>query len=182
MNKGRLEAFSDGVIAIIVTIMVLELAQPAGDSLANFLELWKPLLCYLLSFMFVAIYWVNHHLILHDIEDINIKIVWWNVLWLFVLSFIPFTTVWVSNYPTSWAPVTIYFADMLLACITFHIIYYRIFKQENPNGKFKFSPRNIVSIMTYFLAAALGGFYPLPAFIIVAIVTLWWVIPENKEE
>ena len=89
MEKNRLEAFSDGVIAIIITIMVLELKLPEGDGIGDLLKIGPTLIAYLLSFMFVAIYWVNHHLIFHDAERINVKILWCNIAWLFVMSFIP---------------------------------------------------------------------------------------------
>ena len=92
MEKNRLEAFSDGVLAIIITIMILELSQPAGDKLKDLLELGPTILAYILSFLFIAIYWVNHHLIFHGAERINVKILWCNIAWLFVMSFIPFAT------------------------------------------------------------------------------------------
>lgn len=92
MEKNRLEAFSDGVLAIIITIMILELKQPVGAALSDFLALMPTLLAYLLSFVFVAIYWVNHHLMFQQAEKINVKILWCNIAWLFVMSFIPFCT------------------------------------------------------------------------------------------
>ena len=115
MEKNRLEAFSDGVLAIIITIMILELKQPVSDSMKDFLALGPTLLAYLISFLFISIYWVNHHLIFHDAARINTKILWCNIAWLFVMSFIPFATAWVGTYPTSFAPLAIYFADMFLA-------------------------------------------------------------------
>lgn len=96
MEKNRLEAFSDGVLAIIITIMILELSQPAGDKLKDLLALGPTLIAYILSFLFIAIYWVNHHMIFHGVERINVKILWCNIAWLFVMSFIPFATAWVS--------------------------------------------------------------------------------------
>ena len=180
MEKNRLEAFSDGVLAIFITIMVLELKQPAGDSLGNLLELGPILIAYLLSFLFIAIYWVNHHLIFQKAERINMKILWCNIAWLFVMSFIPFGTAWVGTYPTSWVPVCIYFADMALAAITFHLLYYLIMlENEEP---FRLSARNIISLITYTAAAAVGGFCPTVAYVIVAAVTCWWIVPEKKKE
>lgn len=180
MEKNRLEAFSDGVLAIIITIMILELKQPEGDGLSDFLALAPTLLAYLLSFVFVAIYWVNHHLIFHQAERINVKILWCNIAWLFAMSFIPFGTAWVGSYPTSWAPLAIYFADMSLACITFHLMCWLI-SHEN-DVKFRLGVRNIVSLITYAGAAMFGGFCPSAAFIIVAAVSCWWIIPEKKRK
>ncbi|MBO4522476.1 MAG: DUF1211 domain-containing protein [Methanomicrobium sp.] len=185
-EKNRLEAFSDGVLAIIITIMILELKLPAGDTFSDLAALTPTLLAYVLSFFFIAIYWVNHHLILHDVATVNRKILWCNIAWLFVMSFIPFGTAWVGSYPDSWAPVTLYFADMFLACVTFHLMYYLI-ACENCNAggkgknspKFRLSPRNIISLVTYFLAMVLGGFYPFATYVIVAIVSAWWIFPEG---
>ena len=170
MEKNRLEAFSDGVLAIIITIMILELKQPAGAALSDFLALTPTLLAYLMSFMFVAIYWVNHHLMFQQAEKINVKILWCNIVWLFVMSFIPFGTAWVGTYPTSWAPLSVYFLDMSLASIA----------REN-TLPFRLGTRSIISLITYMGAAMFGGFCPIAAFIIVAVVSLWWIIPTKEK-
>ena len=180
MEKNRLEAFSDGVLAIIITIMILELKQPAGDSLRDFLDLGPILMAYILSYLFIAIYWVNHHLIFQLTEKVNIKILWCNIAWLFAMSFIPFATAWIDTYPTSWAPLCIYFADMAFACITFHLMYYLIACENGQKSSFRLSLRNIVSLITYTGAAVLGGFSPAIAYTVVAVVTCWWIIPEKK--
>lgn len=182
MEKSRLEAFSDGVLAIIITIMILELKQPASDALKDFLKLTPTLLAYLLSYVFIAIYWVNHHQIFHDAEQVNVKILWCNIAWLFTMSFIPFGTAWVGTYPKSFAPLCIYFADMAFACIMFHIMCYLIFKEHNSGQKFRLGPRNIISLITYISAALLGGFCPIAAFIIVTAVSLWWIVPQKKKK
>ena len=180
MDKGRLEAFSDGVLAIIITIMVLALGTPAGDGFEDLLELWPITLSYLISFLFVAIYWVNHHRIFNDAGLVNTPILWCNMAWLLVMSFIPFATSWVGSYPTSWLPVTLYFADMLLAAITFHLMYYLIECEAGKKQEFRLSPRNIISLATYALATALGWLCPIVAYVIVAAVTCWWMVPEKK--
>ena len=179
MEKNRLEAFSDGVLAIIITIMILELGLPLGDKMSDFLALMPTLLAYTLSFFFIAIYWVNHHLVFHSAKTINVKILWCNIVWLFIMSFIPFTTAWVGKYPTAWAPLCIYFGDMALACITFHLMYYFIAKEAGE--RFALDARSIASLSIYSLAAGLGGFCPIAAFVAVALVSLWWVIPYKKK-
>ena len=177
MERNRLEAFSDGVLAIIITIMVLELGLPAGDGVEDLLALGPTLVAYLLSFLFVAIYWVNHHLILLKADSINVKILWCNIAWLFIMSFSPFGTAWVGSYPTSWAPVTFYFAGMLLAAIAFHVMRWLIARE---NGEeFKLGFRNTVTLAVYFAAAALGWLCPVVGFIVVAIVSCWWIVPEK---
>jgi len=181
MDKNRLEAFSDGVLAIIITIMILELKQPVGDSMGDLLKLAPTILAYLLSFVFIAIYWVNHHQIFHDADTVNVKILWCNIAWLFTMSFIPFATAWVGTYPNSWVPLSLYFADMSLACITFHIMCYLIFKESHPGKKFRLSIRSYFSLAIYFLAAWLGGFCPIAAFIAVAAVSVWWIFPLKQK-
>ena len=182
MENNRLEAFSDGVLAIIITIMILELKQPVSDGWGDFFALWSTLLAYMLSFLFIAIYWVNHHIIINQAKQVNYPILWCNIAWLFVMSFIPFTTAWIGTYPTSLAPVCLYFTDMLLACLTFHLMVYLIARENGTAKQFKLSPRNIISIITYTLAACLGGFCPIVAYIFVAIVSCWWIFPEKKKE
>ncbi len=182
MGKNRLEAFSDGVLAIVITIMILELKQPIGDQWGDFAALWKTLATYLQSFFFIAIYWVNHHWLFNDAKQVNVRILWSNIAWLFVMSFIPFTTAWVGTYPSSRAPLCLYFGDMALTCITFHLLYYFIFKDNHPGQKFRPGIRSIVSLIFYCVAAVLGGFCPIAAFIIAAAVSLWWVIPEKKNK
>jgi len=177
MEKNRLEAFSDGVLAIIITIMILEMKQPVSDRFSDFIALGPTLSAYMLSFIFIAIYWVNHHQIFRKARRINIKILWCNIIWLFVMSFIPFATAWVGTYPTSLAPVSIYFTDMLLTSVAFHLLYYFIIHENGEH--FKLSKRNAISLLVYLLASLFGGFYPLVSFIIVAIVTCWWIMPEK---
>ena len=179
MEKNRLEAFSDGVLAIVITIMVLELSLPAGDGIKDFANILPLLLTYVLSFFFVAIYWVNHHIIFNMLEKVNIKIIWANIIWLFVISLIPFTTAWAGKYPTSFAPLAIYFADMALASIAFHVMYLLILIEKGE--KCKFGLRSILSLIVYTLAAMVGGFCPIAAFIVVALVSCWWIFPERKK-
>ena len=180
MEKNRLEAFSDGVLAIIITIMILELKQPAGDGWGDFFALWPTLLAYLISFMFIAIYWVNHHLIFQIAERINIGILWCNIAWLFVMSFIPFATAWVGSYPRSFVTLCIYFSDMFLASVAFHLMYYLILREDGK--KFRWTARGVISLATYFAAAVFGGFLPVAAFIVVAVVSCWWIFPEKKKK
>ena len=179
MEKNRLEAFSDGVLAIIITILILELKQPVSDSLRDFLALWPTLLAYVLSFLFIAIYWVNHHHMFQQAKRINIRILWCNIAWLFVMSFIPFATAWVGTYPTSWAPLAVYFADMWLASVTSHLMIWLITRE---NGEtLKLGARSIVSLVVYLAAAVFGGFCPIAAFIVVAVVSCWWIVPEKEQ-
>ena len=182
MEKNRLEAFSDGVLAIIITIMVLELEKPAGDKFADLMQLWPTLMTYFLSFLFVATYWVNHHMLFQKAERINVKILWCNIAWLFVMSLIPFITNWVGSYPTSQMPLMFYFADMALGTLIFHLMFYLIAIELGQKETFRLSARNYVSMATYIVVAVLASFSPILAYIIAAAVTCWWIIPEKKPE
>src|SRR5512135_557129 len=115
MSKGRVEAFSDGIIAIIMTIMVLELAAPAGASLASLVPLLPKFLAYGLSYLFLAIYWVNHHHLFQAVERVSGGVLWANVNLLFWLSLVPFATAWAGDNSKSPIPVAIYGAILLLA-------------------------------------------------------------------
>ena len=180
MEKNRLEAFSDGVLAIVITIMILELKQPLGDGWSDIFSLAPTFVAYLMSFLFISIYWVNHHHIFQAAEKINVKILWCNIVWLFVMSFIPFFTAWVGSYPFSYVPLCVYFADMFLASVAFHLMVYLIMREKGE--KMIWSARSVISLVTYFLGAALGGFLPVAAFIIVTAVSCWWIFPEKKEK
>ena len=181
MEKNRLEAFSDGVLAIVITIMVLELKQPLGDGWSDLLALKPILLSYLLSFVFIAIYWVHHHMIFQRAERVNIRILWCNIVWLFVMSFIPFTTTWIGTYPQSNVPVFLYFFDMLLACLAFNLMNYLIAVENGRKEEFRFSPQIIGSSIGYLLAVILGSFCPTAAYIVVVIVTCWRLVPRMKQ-
>src|SRR5579862_7353818 len=122
MNKGRLEAFSDGVIAVIITIMVLDLKVPHGESFAALAPLIPTLLVYVLSFLYVGIYWNNHHHMLQACSRVTGPILWANLHLLFWLSLIPFTTAWMGENPLSPWPVAIYGSIFLFASIAYFIL------------------------------------------------------------
>src|SRR2546430_13477371 len=115
MGKGRLEAFSDGVIAVIITIMVLELRAPHGTDLAALAPLAPALLTYVLSFVYIGIYWNNHHHMLHAAQHIDGRVPWANLHLLFSLSLVPFTTAWVGDYPAAALPTALYGGVFLMA-------------------------------------------------------------------
>src|SRR5256886_3737315 len=122
MGKGRLEAFSDGVIAVIITIMVLELKAPHGTDLAALAPVAPALLTYVLSFVYVGIYWNNHHHMLHAAQHIDGRVLWANLHLLFWLSLVPFTTGWVGEYPRAAVPTAVYGGVFLMAGVAWLLL------------------------------------------------------------
>ena len=134
MNKGRLEAFSDGVIAIIITIMVLEMKVPAGHDVGALLPLWPVFLSYVLSFVYLGIYWNNHHHMLHATRHISGGVLWANLHLLFWLSLVPFVTGWMGESHFAPRPMAIYGAVMLMAAIAYWILLGAILRTEGPDS------------------------------------------------
>ncbi len=122
MTKGRLEAFSDGVIAIIITIMVLELKVPHGETWKDLLPLWPVFLAYVLSFVHIGIYWNNHHHMIHAVKHVTGGALWANLHLLFWLSLVPVTTEWMGETHFSTFPVAVYGVVMLMAAIAYYIL------------------------------------------------------------
>ena len=134
MGRGRIEAFSDGVIAIIITIMVLEMKVPHGDDLAALSPLAPVFLSYVLSFVYLGIYWNNHHHLLHATQTINGAVLWANLHLLFWLSLVPFTTAWMGENHFSAAPTALYGVVLLLAAIAYWILQQVIIASEGPDS------------------------------------------------
>jgi uncharacterized membrane protein len=187
MSKNRLEAFSDGVIAIIITIMVLSIKVPQEASWAIFLKILPNIFDYALSFVFVGIYWNNHHHLLHAAEKVTASIMWANHNLLFWLSLVPFATEWMGKTGLQSFAVAIY-ASLLLICgasysILSHVIL-RTLSQKNPLRSVlqKFSFKETLSIVCYVLAIPVAfwhSYISMSLFILVAIV---WLIPSREIE
>ena len=134
MNKSRLEAFSDGVLAIIITIMVLEIKAPEDDSFESLQHLIPVFLSYVLSFVYVGIYWNNHHHMLQVVKRINGSILWSNLFLLFWLSLIPFATSWIGEHHFSAVPMSIYGLVLLMCAIAYNILQNKIIKLEGKDS------------------------------------------------
>lgn len=186
MTKGRLEAFSDGVIAILITIMVLELRAPRGADLAALQPLVPKVLTYVLSFIFLGIYWSNHHHLLHASERINGAILWANLHLLFWLSLVPFGTGWMGeNHLAAW-PTALYGTILLLAAVSFTILVRTIIREHGPESKLARAIggdfKGWLSISLYALAIPLAF---VAAWISVALyvaVALLWLVPDRRIE
>src|ERR687897_372624 len=134
MGKSRLEAFSDGVLAIIITIMVLELRVPHDASLAALQPLWGVFLSYILSFLYLAIYWNNHHHMLHTVHEVTGGMLWANLHLLFWLSLVPFVTGWMGENHFAPVPTALYGVVLLLAAIAYLLLQHAILVQEGPDS------------------------------------------------
>ena len=186
MNKGRLEAFSDGVIAIIITIMVLDLKVPHGEGFEALRPLVPTLLMYLLSFVYVGIYWNNHHHLLHAATKVTGSTLWANLHLLFWLSLIPFTTGWMGENHFTAAPSALYGLVLLMASIAYWILQRSIIVAEGPecvlqeaigrDWKGKASPA------LYLLAILCATLLPVVSETIYALVALMWLIPDRRIE
>ena len=132
MTKARLEMFSDGVIAIIITIMVLELAQPAGPSWTALLHEWHHFAIYALSFAGLSIYWNSHHLMFHGVDRINSRVLWTNLNLLFWLSLIPYVTAWVGNQGVTTATAAAYVVVQLMAGSSMLVLVWALVRENGP--------------------------------------------------
>ncbi len=186
MTKNRLEAFSDGVLAIIITIMVLELKVPHGEEMQALLPLWPRFLSYVLSFLYLGIYWNNHHHMLHATERINGSILWANLHLLFWLSLIPFVTGWMGENHFAKVPTGLYGGVLLLAAIAYWMLQQAIIREQGRDSmlaraigkdwKGKVSPAlYIVAIVSSLLNPAISGS-------IYLLVALIWLIPDRRIE
>ena len=186
MGKGRLEAFSDGVLAIIITIMVLELRPPHGDDLKVLTPLIPKFLSYVLSFIFVGIYWNNHHHMLHAVRRVNGRILWANMHLLFWLSLIPFATAWMGENNFSAWPVAIYGIVLFCAAIAYFVLSQILVAY---NGRDSALARALgsdfkgkVSLVFYILAIPLSFVAPLAACLCYTVVAIMWLIPDRRIE
>jgi len=186
MGKARLEAFSDGVMAIIITIMVLELRAPAGASLAALQPLLPVFLSYVLSFVYVGIYWNNHHHMLHASTRVSGRVLWANLHLLFWLSLFPFVTGWMGENHFAAAPAALYGAVLLMAAIAYWLLQQAIIAAEGPasvlraavgrDWKGKLSPLLYIAAMVATLWSAW-----LAEAIYVAVALLW-LVPDRRIE
>jgi uncharacterized membrane protein len=186
MTKGRLEAFSDGVLAILITILVLELKVPDGPTLAALLPLWPVFLGYVLSFLYLGIYWNNHHHLLHTVRRVRASILWANLHLLFWLSLVPFVTGWLGKNHFAATPTALYGFVLLMAGLAYWILQNAILKAQPDDtalataiGK---DIKGKASLGLYAVAILAAGFVPWVAWGIYALVALMWLVPDRRLE
>jgi uncharacterized membrane protein len=186
MEKNRLEAFSDGVLAIIITIMVLELQVPAGSDLAVLKPLLPVLLTYALSFIYLGIYWNNHHHLLKAAHRVNGAMMWANLHLLFWLSLFPFVTGWMGENHFATVPTALYGLVMLLAAIAYYILQSIIVAQQGPDSKLAKSIgrdfKGKASPALYAAAIGMAFFEPWISCVLYVLVALMWLIPDRRIE
>ena len=183
MPKGRLEAFSDGVIAVIVTIMVLELHVPKADGWSGFLLVLPPIAIYILSFVMVGIYWINHHELMRRSEQIDYPVLWANLVFLLGLSFIPFAADYVGEKHFDSVAALLYDMAMIVAGSTFYLLRATVMRMQKIHGELGRQHRveaqkHVISLVIYCIAIPISFVHPLLSFGLDLLVTLLWIIPE----
>jgi uncharacterized membrane protein len=186
MGKTRLEAFSDGVIAILITIMVLELRVPHGDGLDALTPLWPVFLSYALSFVYLGIYWNNHHHMLHTAHKVTGGILWANLHLLFWLSLVPFVTGWLGENHFAGTAAALYGLVMLMAAMAYWILQRQIIASQGPNSLLKKAVggdwKGNLSPLLYAAAIGLAFVWNWAAMALYILVALIWLIPDRRIE
>jgi uncharacterized membrane protein len=188
MNKSRLEAFSDGVFAIIITIMILELKIPEGTAWEQVRPVIPKFLCYILSFIFIAIYWGNHHHLMHTVRKINASIIWANMHLLFWLSLIPFSTGWMGVTNFDKITVAVYGGLLIICGLSYTVLSKSIrctYTEETPltRALAKGDTKGIISIIFYGVSVPLALFvHPALSAACFVTVSVMWLIPSREIE
>ena len=186
MGKGRLEAFSDGVIAILITIMVLELKVPHGITLDTLGPLWGGFLSYVLSFIYLAIYWNNHHHMLHTVQRVTGAILWANLHLLFWLSLVPFVTGWMGENHFAPVPTAVYGVVLLMAALAYWVLQRVIIRSQGPGSVLKRAVggdwKGNVSPALYVVAIAAALWAPWVGGLLYALVAAIWLVPDRRIE
>ncbi len=186
MGKTRLEAFSDGVIAIIITIMVLELKVPHDVTINALYAMWPVFLSYLFSFIFVAIYWNNHHHLMHVVQHVNGRILWANMHLLFWLSLVPFTTAWMGENHFASLPIAIYGVVLLFSGIAYYLLVRALLARHGHDSELAKAIgkdfKGKISVVFYALAIPLSFVHVGVAGALYLAVSLIWIVPDLRIE
>jgi uncharacterized membrane protein len=186
VRSDRLEAFSDGVIAILITIMVLELHVPEGDDLRALHSVLSVFLAYVLSFIYLGIYWNNHHHMLQATERVNGGVLWANLHLLFWLSLFPFTTAWIGRSHLAELPTAVYGVVMLMAAIAYYLLQTMIIRAEGPSSTLAAAIgrdlKGKASPVLYASAVGLAFVEPWLSVVLYVAVALMWLVPDRRLE
>jgi uncharacterized membrane protein len=186
MTSNRLEAFSDGVLAIVITIMVLELKVPEGNSLESLQPLIPTFVTYVLSFIYLGIYWNNHHHLMHATDKVNGSVLWANLHLLFWLSLLPFATGYMGENHFEPLPTALYGFVLLMASLAWNILLLTL-KREHSRDTIMYKAflgnrKSLLSPLLYGLATAASFFYPVAGVIIYVLVAILWFVPNKEVE
>jgi len=186
MGSERLTALTDGVVAVIMTIMVLELKPPHNADLEGLKELWPTFLSFALSFIYVAIYWNNHHHFFKLVPDLNGAVMWANLNLLFWLSLIPFTTAWMDEHNLAAIPVALYGASLLFSAVSWYVLQTVIVGMQGPESPLRNAIgrdlKGKLSPFFYLAGVILAFFAPLASYAIYAAMAVAWLIPDRRVE
>jgi uncharacterized membrane protein len=185
MSRGRLEAFSDGVLAIVITIMVLELVPPHESTLEALFELWPKFLAYVMSYAYVGIYWMNHHHLLQTVHAVNGRILWANMFLLFWLSLIPFSTAWMGENSFTPIPTAVYGVSLIMPSIAFAILLYAIVRTPGSDALAAEVGRDWkgkVSTAVYVVGIPVALVAPLVAVAMFVGIAVLWIVPDRRFE
>jgi len=182
MSKGRLEAFSDGVIAIIITIMVLELQPPHGTGVLDLAGVLPGWLRYALSFVYVGIYWVNHHALFDRVAKVDGAALWANLHLLFWMSLIPYVTAWAGENPMAPLPVALYGVVLLLCSVSFMLLAWRLDVSAGGHAMAWGSRKNRISIGLYAAAIGLALWYAPLGGVIHVVLAAFWLMPGRPQQ
>jgi uncharacterized membrane protein len=186
MNKNRLEAFSDGVLAIIITIMVLEFKVPEDTTFEAVVKLSHKFLSYILSFIYVGIYWNNHHHLIHSLKNVNGKILWANLHLLFWLSLIPFTTAWIGEHHFAPFPMMLYGIVLLMNAFAYFILQRLILIDHGKDSALSKAIgkdyKGKISVVLYLIAVFLTKYSVEISGVLYILVALIWLIPDKRIE
>ena len=184
MTKGRIEAFSDGVLAIIITIMVLELKVPHGHDLEALRPLVPVFLAYVLSFVNVGIYWNNHHHMFHAVKHVGGWVLWANLHLLFWLSLMPFVTGFMGENAAAPWTVLLYCVDLMMCAVAYFLLEAALVSQHGKDSDFaralNKSTKDKLSVVAYLVALGLALFVPLLSLALVAGVAVIWIVPDRR--
>jgi uncharacterized membrane protein len=186
MPSNRVEAFSDGVIAIIITIMVLELRPPHGTDVAALRPLLPVFVSYLLSFVYLGIYWNNHHHLMHAVQRVDGRSLWANLHLLFWLSLVPFATAWMGENHFAAVPVALYGALLTMAGVSYSILTRALIAADGEGSTLAAAVgsdlKGLLSVVLYLVGVGASFVYPWAAFAIYVLVALMWLVPDRRIE
>jgi len=186
MNRERLTAFTDGVLAVIITIMVLEMKPPRGAGLADLADQWPAFLGYTLSFVYVGIYWNNHHHFFHLVRQVDGALLWANLHLLFWLSLVPFATAWMGEHPFAPVPTALYGAALLAPAVAWYVMQQVIMRRQGPASPLRRAlgrdVKGAASPVLY-LAGIIAAFVlPAVSDLLYLAVALMWLVPDRRVE